>query len=215
MCDVEIDLSKIQKKHPKHIVNDVNNPAYVVKEIIREKEKDGVVLGGCVVYWNEGFERITNFTPSDIDYKYCHDLFRGVRSHQLDERDEITKKKKTIWFEVCYECCEYRRVTEPRIIKDFWINCKDTRGGDTKKCVDVHIFPFDTGENKYTLHILINKPGVHSLSYFDKMVQEDKGIKVREEQQPQDKDKISNKGSWDGLKEFVEQENLKKFLAVS
>lgn len=146
-------------------VYDLKNPAYVVKD---------VVGGGCVVAWNGEFERLTNFTPSDIDYKFCHQLFRGLFQHKQ------TKK----WLEVCYEGCDLRREGKPGVVRNLWINSKDQRGGDIKRLVDVYIFPFETEDegkiNKYTLHILIDKEASRSLSYFDSDIQEKGGIIVQE-----------------------------------
>ena len=121
----------------------INHPAYIVKNITKGNDPVSVDVGGCVISWNEKFEQCTNFMPSDIDYKYCNDLFRGIQ--QVRKTDPEGNMKNT-WYEVCSEKCPIRirkeEKKEPISKENFWINCKDKRGGDIKKKTDVYIFPF-------------------------------------------------------------------------
>lgn len=126
-------------------VHDLKNPAYVV----REGEP-----GGCVVEWNEEFRILTNFRPSDIDDKYCHQLMCGVQ--------ECEKGLQ----ELCKPNCPVRGKEQPSVCRDLWINSKDQAGKDIKKKVDIYIFPFHEENVKYALHILFDKNHTHSYVYF-------------------------------------------------
>lgn len=136
----------------------IQNPAYVVKAKLKkegkeeeEKEKEEKERG-CVVAWNEEFERLTNFTPSDIDYKWCDRLFDGCWENN--------------WQQICIGDCPIRGMDHPVVIRDFWINSKDQRGGDIKRRVDVFVFPFKREQNIFTLHILLDTEIAHDYQYF-------------------------------------------------
>lgn len=147
----------------------IKNPAYVVQQV---KE------GGCVVEWNEEFERLTNFKPSEIDYKYCHELFFGVKFD----------RPNNVWVNVCEKDCEFRKSTpsEVHIIEDLWINCKDTKGEDIKKKVDIFVIPFEDDGRK-NLHILINKAEAHSLPYFEQKYKEEHRSYMKRKQDKESK----------------------------
>lgn len=171
---VEMELTSDFKQE---YVQDIKTPAYVVKTVEGGKR-------GCVVEWNEQFERLTNFTPSEIDYKFCHELFRGIKYGSPQQG----------WVDICCENCNLRGREKPCAAKDLWINCKDQRGGEIKKLMDVYIFPFEEENNKFTLHILIDRLRAHSITYFEQNYKKeyDSYMKNRAKKDAQQSDKPSS-----------------------
>lgn len=88
-------------------VYDIKIPAYVVKEVENPE-------GGCVVAWNKEFERLTNFTPMELDDKACNNIF-DIYQHKR-------KDGKPIGYEpVCSPNCDLRCRT-PRFTEDEFKN---------------------------------------------------------------------------------------------
>lgn len=154
--DVKVD--KIAKED----VHNLKNPAYVVKEI-SESDREGrrIVVGSYVVAWNEEFEKLTNFMPSEISHKQCHELFRGLQECETNG-----------WCEVCKKECAIREQSGPAAIRHVWFNSKDQKGENIKRLVDVYIFPFgpEGQVNKFTLHVITDRKVIRPLSYFDTQV---------------------------------------------
>lgn len=155
--DIDDNIAFTYKQIHEDDVFKILNPTYVVKAKSQER--------GCVVAWNEEFERLTNFTPYDIDNNSCDVLFEG---------GILTSDKK--WKLKCNEWCEIRNKFEtkpnesPTVIKEFWINSKDQRGSDIKRRVDIFIFPFKREDNIFTLHILLDTEIAHDRGYFDQNI---------------------------------------------
>lgn len=140
-------------------VYDIKNPAYVVKQRRKGAKPEE---GGCIVAWNEEFERLTNFEPLDIDNMFCDKIFEGAQ-----HLGGNTYKR------ICDPLCEYRtnaKVDTTVVVREFWINSKHAKGstyGYIKRRADVFIFPFIENSRVYSLHILVDRGGVHTYRYFE------------------------------------------------
>lgn len=122
-------------------VYDIKNPAYVVKERRKEPKQEE---GGCVVAWNEEFEKLTNFEPSEIDNMPCNKIFEGAQH-----------LGGTNYKPICKPQCQYRvnaNVGDTIVLRDFWINSKHWKGlshGYIKQRVNAFIFPFKMGTPEF------------------------------------------------------------------
>lgn len=140
-------------------VYDIKNPAYIVRQMEKGKK------GGCVVEWNNEFERLTNFEPFEIDNAPCYEIFEGAQR----------REKKKDYVRICCEDCKFRTsgiVGNAYVLRNFWINSKYIKWSGVKyikRRVDVYIFPFESERDKgtYALHILIDRGGVHAYKYFE------------------------------------------------
>lgn len=141
-------------------VEEIESPAYVVKEPKKKQggEEDG---SGCIVEWNEAFENLTNFVLTDIDNKPCYKLIEAVQQ-RTDTKTYVS---------LCLRACRFRtgndREKSPVSLRNVWINSKDRKGNDIKRLVDILIFPFETDDNIFALHILFDKKRRHEKQYFE------------------------------------------------
>lgn len=140
-------------------VHYIRDTAYVVKE----KEEGGKIIGGCVVDGNEEFGRLMNFELSELrkGNDPCYKIFDGVQ------------QQGEVYVQVCHKGCGFRSKGKEReescVIRNLWINSK-VGHIEIKRLVDVIIFPFDTEENRFTLHILIDKRKAHLRKDFNEMI---------------------------------------------
>lgn len=140
----EVDFSMVEVED----LIAIRNPAYVTGQ------------KGRVVSWNEEFERLTNFRFSEIDDIPCNNLF-----------DCKKRKGDGNYIQVCQSNCEFRTGTDigtATVLREIWIKSKLVTGKDIRRFVDIYIFPFKSNNDKYALHILIDKGGRHDNEYFEK-----------------------------------------------
>lgn len=140
----------------------LENPAYLVKE----NNKKGIIIG-----YSKSFKDFTKFTYEELCGIDCYSVFDGVQE-QID--GGIVR-----YVQICGEDCQYRNreiKAEAWLMKNFWIKAKNRYDEVIRHFVDVYIIPFETNNNRFALHLLIDKGRSCRLDKFESIVKKTGGI---------------------------------------